>query len=101
MTKHKKLQIIEIQREKPKTFESSGITKKSSLGRHKHFIASSPIRRLMIAQGGPVNRSAVDTLIDCLEYRASELTKQAIIFTLHAKRKKITKEDMKLAIKYF
>jgi histone H3/H4 len=47
-----------------------------------------------------VARDAVDLLIDHLEKRAKSLTEQAKKFTMHANRKKITKEDLNLAIKY-
>ncbi len=47
-----------------------------------------------------VARDAVDVLIAQLEEEATGLTKQALSFAEHAKRKKITKDDMLLAIKY-
>jgi histone H3/H4 len=47
-----------------------------------------------------VARNAVDLLIDHLEKTASALTTQARTFTMHANRKKITKNDLLLAIKY-
>jgi histone H3/H4 len=47
-----------------------------------------------------VARDAVDLLIDHLEKRAVELTEAAKKFTMHANRKKITKNDLLLAIKY-
>jgi histone H3/H4 len=47
-----------------------------------------------------VARDAVDLLIDHLEKTAVALTEQAKAFTMHANRKKITKNDLLLAIKY-
>jgi histone H3/H4 len=47
-----------------------------------------------------VARNAVDQLIDHLEKTATKLTEQARTFTMHANRKKITKNDLLLAIKY-
>ncbi|MCK4383189.1 MAG: NFYB/HAP3 family transcription factor subunit [Candidatus Lokiarchaeota archaeon] len=47
-----------------------------------------------------VARNAVDLLIDHLEKTATALTGQARTFTMHANRKKITKNDLLLAIKY-
>jgi len=63
--------------------------------------AWSPVRKLMKKQGASiVARDAVDLLIDNLEEVAETLTKKALSFAEHAKRKKITKDDMLLAIKY-
>jgi len=63
--------------------------------------AWSPIRRLMKQQGASiVARNAVDLLIDHLEKTATALTTQARTFTMHANRKKITKNDLLLSIKY-
>jgi len=47
-----------------------------------------------------VARNAVDLLIDHLEKTATALTEQARAFTMHANRKKITKNDLVLAVKY-
>ncbi|GAI96642.1 unnamed protein product [marine sediment metagenome] len=69
--------------------------------RRSHCFAWSPIRRLMKQQGASiVARDAVDLLIDHLEKIAIGLTEQAQAFTMHAKRKKITKNDLLLSIKY-
>lgn len=63
--------------------------------------AWSPIRRLMKHEGVDiVARSAVDLLIEHLEKTAIGLTEQARAFTMHANRKKITKNDLLLSIKY-
>jgi histone H3/H4 len=47
-----------------------------------------------------VARDAVELLITDLEGTAKTLTKKALCFAKHAKRKKISKGDMDLAIKY-
>jgi len=71
------------------------------MAKKKHTFAWSPIRRLMKQQGASiVARDAVDLLIDHLEKTARQLTEQAKQFTMHANRKKITKNDLLLAIKY-
>ena len=63
--------------------------------------AWSPVRKLMKDQGANiVARDAVDLLIDHLDGVAEELTKKALQFADHAKRKKISKDDMLLSIKY-
>ena len=63
--------------------------------------AWSPVRKLMKKQGASiVAREAVDLLIKDLEEVSKKLTKKALMFAEHAKRKKITKDDMLLAIKY-
>lgn len=71
------------------------------MAKKKYSFAWSPIRRLMKQQGASiVARDAVDLLIDHLEKTAIGLTEQARAFTQHANRKKITKNDLLLAIKY-
>ena len=71
------------------------------MAKKKYSFAWSPIRRLMKQQGASiVARDAVDLLIDHLEKTAVGLTEQARAFTQHANRKKITKNDLLLAIKY-
>ena len=71
------------------------------MAKKKHSFAWNPIRRLMKQQGATiVARNAVDLLIDHLEKTASALTTQARAFTTHANRKKITKNDLLLSIKY-
>jgi histone H3/H4 len=67
----------------------------------RKVFAWSPLRRLMRKQGAHiVARSAGDILIADLESTALKLTQRALKFANHAKRKKISKEDMRLAIKY-
>ncbi|MFX1451265.1 MAG: histone-like protein [Promethearchaeota archaeon] len=71
------------------------------MAKKKHAFAWSPIRRLMKQQGASiVARNAVNLLIDHLEKTAVGLTEQARAFTMHANRKKITKNDLLLSIKY-
>ena len=66
------------------------------------YISWSPIRRLMKHNGAEiVARDAVDELVNWLETSAEKLTKTALRLTKHAKRKKITRDDILLAIKYF
>ncbi|MHA1732550.1 MAG: histone [Promethearchaeota archaeon] len=69
------------------------------MARGKVF-AWSPIRELMKSNGAEmVARDAVDELISYLEIVAKEYTNKALEFSRHAGRKKITPEDMQLAIK--
>jgi histone H3/H4 len=71
------------------------------MAKKKRSFAWSPLRKLMKRSGANiVARNAVDLLIMDLEEIATELTKKALAFAIHAKRKKITKGDMNLAIKY-
>jgi histone H3/H4 len=71
------------------------------MAKKKRSFAWSPLRKLMKRSGANiVARNAVDLLIMDLEEVATELTKKALAFAIHAKRKKITKGDMNLAIKY-
>ncbi|HMF30047.1 MAG TPA: histone [Candidatus Lokiarchaeia archaeon] len=63
------------------------------------IFAWSPIRELMKANGAEmVARDAVDELISVLERGAKELTNKALEFSRHAGRKKVTADDMKMAI---
>jgi histone H3/H4 len=48
-----------------------------------------------------VARDAVDELVDWMGKSAEKITKTALNLTKHAKRKKVTKDDILLAIKYF
>jgi len=66
------------------------------------YISWSPIRRLMKHNGATiVARDAVNTLVDWMGQSAEKLTKVALKLTKHGKRKKITRNDILLAIKYF
>jgi len=71
------------------------------MAKKKRSFAWSPLRKLMKKSGANiVARNAVDLLIQDLEETASKITKKALSFAKHAKRKKITKDDMSLAIRY-
>jgi histone H3/H4 len=48
-----------------------------------------------------VARDAVDELVNWLEKSAEELTETALRLTKHAGRKKITRDDILMSIKYF
>ena len=66
------------------------------------YISWSPIRRLMKHNGAMiVARDAVDELVDWMGSSAQRITKVALTLTKHSKRKKITRDDILLAIKYF
>jgi histone H3/H4 len=66
------------------------------------YISWSPIRRLMKHNGAViVARDAVDELVNWMGQSAEKLTKTALQLTKHAKRKKVTRDDILLAIKYF
>lgn len=65
----------------------------------KKVFAWSPIRKLMKDNGAEmVARDAVDALIDYLEKLAKHMTRKALEMTRHANRKKLTVEDMEMAI---
>lgn len=69
------------------------------MGKAKIF-AWSPIRELMKANGAEmVARDAVDELISVLERQAKDITNRALEFSRHAGRKKVTADDMNLALK--
>ena len=71
------------------------------MAKKKRSFAWSPVRKLMKKSGANiVARNAVDALILNLEDVAESITKRALAFAVHAKRKKITKDDIGLAIKY-
>ncbi|MFX1321100.1 MAG: histone [Promethearchaeota archaeon] len=60
------------------------------------------MRRLMKHNGAIiVARDAVDELVDWMGQSAEKITKVALNLTKHSKRKKVTKDDILLAIKYF
>jgi len=66
------------------------------------YISWSPIRRLMKHNGAViVARDAVNELVDWMSTSAVTITKSALTLTKHGKRKKITRDDILLAIKYF
>jgi len=66
----------------------------------RRYFAWSPLRALMATVGAKiVARDAVSFLIDHLETKAVDMTVRALTFARHAKRKKITKDDISLVIK--
>ncbi len=66
----------------------------------KKVFAWSPVRKLMKDNGAEmVAREAVDALIDYLEKVARGVTRKALEMTRHAGRKKLTQNDMNLAMK--
>ncbi len=66
------------------------------------YISWSPIRRLMKHNGAViVARDAVNELVDWMSQSAERITKVALNLTKHSKRKKITRDDILLSIKYF
>jgi histone H3/H4 len=65
----------------------------------KKVFAWSPVRKLMKDNGAEmVAREAVDALIDYLEKVARGVTNKALEMTRHAGRKKLTQNDMNLAM---
>lgn len=61
--------------------------------------AWSPLRSLMKKAGAEiVSRAAVDKLMDYLEEYAKDLTTCALDIAKHSGRKKVTADDMKIAI---
>ena len=68
----------------------------------RRYFAWSPLRALMAGQGAKiVARDAVGYLIDWLQEKAIDLTARALVLARHAKRKKVTKGDIALAVKGF
>jgi len=66
----------------------------------KKIFAWSPVRKLMKDNGAEmVAREAVDALIDYLEKTARTITNKALEMTRHATRKKLTLNDMNIAMK--
>ncbi|HUX98589.1 MAG TPA: histone-like protein [Candidatus Deferrimicrobium sp.] len=66
----------------------------------RRYFAWSPLRSLMAFTGAKiVSREAVAYLIEYLEAKSIDMTKKALIFARHAKRKKITKSDIALVVK--
>ncbi len=61
--------------------------------------AWSPLRSLMKKAGAEIiAKDATDKLMDYLEKRARVLTEEALKIAKHAGRKKVTKNDMRLAV---
>ena len=71
------------------------------MARKKSSFAWSPVRELMKQVGAEiVARDAVDALIFYLEKRSKAITDLALKLAHHAKRKKISADDVELAIKH-
>ncbi|MHA1733088.1 MAG: histone [Promethearchaeota archaeon] len=67
---------------------------------NKYFFPTA-IRRLMKQFGaGAVSKGSVEGLIGILEERSREVTAYAVKLAKHANRKRVTKEDILLAIEY-
>jgi histone H3/H4 len=59
------------------------------------------VRKIMKNAGADlITIDAVNTLADYLERNIVEITRSALNFTKHGKRKKLTSEDVKLSIKF-
>lgn len=70
------------------------------MARKKGTFAWSPIRELMKNSGAAMAaNNAVDELIKYLEEVGAQITSKALECAKHAGRKKITEEDMKIAMK--
>lgn len=68
----------------------------------KRYLAWSPLRSLMADNGGKiVSREAVGYLLGFLQDKAVEITKRAQVLAKHSNRKKISKEDINLAVQGF
>ena len=71
------------------------------MAKKRRTFAWSPLRALMKKAGAEiVSRDAVEALLYYLEDRSKKLTIMAQKFAKHAKRKKISQNDMQLAIEY-
>ena len=69
------------------------------MAKKRRTFAWSPLRTLMKTAGAEiVSREAVEVLMNYLETRSKELTASSLKFAKHSKRKKISKEDMALAV---
>jgi len=70
------------------------------MAKEAKVITKTALRRLMKKEGGAdiVALDAVLSLQEQLNDRAIEITKKALALAKHAKRKTITKADIKLAI---
>ena len=70
------------------------------MAKTKQVITKTALRRLMKAEGNAtiVALNAVLSLQEWLNDTAIEITKKALTLAKHAKRKTITKADIKLAV---
>ena len=66
----------------------------------KLLFAKSPVREMMKNAGAQlVAKGAVDLLIDHIQQAATQLTRMSLMYAMHAKRKKITRDDVLISIK--
>ena len=71
------------------------------MAKKKRVFAWSPLRALMRKAGAEiVSRDAVEKLLNYLEIRSKKLTWASLKFAKHEKRKKVTHDDMNLAIEF-
>lgn len=70
------------------------------MGKKLRF-AKSPVREMMKSNGAQiVAKDAVELLIDHIQQAAKQITRMSTLYAMHAKRKKITRDDILLSIKY-
>ena len=63
--------------------------------------AKRPVRGMMRHSGAQlVAKDAVELLIDHIQQAAKQLTRMSMLYAMHAKRKKVTRDDVLLAVKY-
>lgn len=70
------------------------------VNKHPRFITKTALKRLMKVEGDAniIAADAITELQEHLQDLAVEITKKALALTKHAKRKTITKSDIKLAV---
>ena len=74
--------------------------KAGSKKERSHFIAKAPVRRLMKQEGASlVSQDALMLMIDTLESHAEAITKKAIKLVNDDGRKRVTPQDIDLAIR--
>ncbi len=63
--------------------------------------AKSPVREMMKNSGTQlVAKGAVELLIDHIQQAATQITRMSTLYAMHAKRKKVSRDDILLAVKY-
>ena len=70
------------------------------MAKKTNFITKTALKRLMKVEGDAniVAADAVTVLQEALQDKAIDITKKALALAKHAKRKTITKEDIKLVM---
>lgn len=69
------------------------------MSKRKRWFATAPVRKLMKVSGARiVSVDGVNFLLEWLAEQATTVTKKALTLAHHAKRVKVTKGDIKLAI---